>query len=1056
MKQMQRSLVLVLMLLGVLATAAWGGQLSTQWAVSAGYPGTPRKVVTDGQGNVYVTGSTYSATTDITASTADILTVKYDASGAKLWESVYNGIGNGYDGGSDIIVDKDGFVYVTGASFGTQIYYAHMNMITIKYAPDGSKVWERRYDENSPFYSVGTSLALDDGGNVYVAGLSAYDTYDGGPNNAWWSGYDIIVVKYSAAGNRLWKYYFDGTAHGDDSPGGLIVKNGFVYLTGNIDGDDHGYGLNLQNIGVFKINAVNGQLAWLSRYNSGGRDFPNGLAVDGGGSVYVTGSSDRLRTGTTQWDQYLFDYATVKFDANGVQKWVVRYSGTGNGQNYPSSLALDANGDVYITGASAGAGTGLDIATIKYSGATGTQLWVDRYNGTANGDESGGTILVDGAGDVYVSGTSLNSATGQDYSVIKYGPDGTRKLVVLYNGTAGGNDTLSSMALDGNGNILVTGASNDAGGIPRFLTVKYLQDHTPPVVNAGPDVTIEATGPAGAPFTLSPTVTDDSGSVRSVVISPLLANYPLGKTVITVTATDGSNNVGTGSMTLTVVDTTAPVVTPPATVTVEATGAFTEVSTGTATAVDAVGVTSITSTAPAKFSVGTTLVTWSAYDAAGNKGTAIQEITVRDTTPPVLSGLANQVLEATAASGATASYSVIATDLVTAAPTVACTPASGSVFPIGTTTVICKATDAAGNYATGSFSVKVQDTIAPVVVPPAGLTVEATGMLTKLATGNATASDAVGVASVVNNAPAAFPLGTTTVTWTATDAAGNSSSANQNVTVTDTTPPALAGLVNQVLEATSASGAVVTFNVTATDLVTAAPTVTCAPVSGSVFVLGTTTVSCRAVDAAGNSATGSFTVKVQDTTAPALKVPAAIHVLLNTPASAPAVQAFLAAASAIDKVDADVTITYDLPALNSVGPKTVTFTATDHYGNKSTATSTIWVDYGFGGFLAPVSLAKPFKLGSTVPVKFQLADAGGAIVTSAIARIQMQRFTNNEPAGDPIGVTSTSGADVGNYFRLSDGVYIYNLNSQNLEIGTYQIQALLDDGTTKVIGLSFK
>jgi hypothetical protein len=431
--------------------------------------------------------------------------------------------------------------------------------------------------------------------------------------------------------------------------------------------------------------------------------------------------------------------------------------------------------------------------------------------------------------------------------------------------------------------------------------------------------------------------------------------------------------------------------------------------------------------------------------------TASATVTIADTIPPAVSAGTSVTLEATGPDGAPYHVPATATDAC-GLDNISIVP-SPALFPIGTTTVTVTALDLAGHATSATANVTVVDTTAPVVTAPANVTVEAAGPATSVPIGTATAADAVGVVTLTNNAPATFPVGTTIVVWTATDAAGNKGTATQTVTVKDTTAPVFAGLVGQVVEATSASGAVVTFNVTASDLVTTHPAIACLPASGSTFALGTTTVSCKATDDSGNSVTGSFPVKVQDTTAPALHLPAGIRVPLNTPASASSIQAFLAAASATDKVDASVTITYTLPVLTSVGPKTVTFTATDDFGNSATASATIWVEYGFAGFLAPVSLGKAFKPGSTVPVKFQLTDANASVVTSATAKLLVQKYSNSEPVGDAIEVTSTSAADVGNLFRVSDGIYIYNLDTRALGTGTYQIQAILDDGTIKTTWL---
>ena len=162
MKQMWRSMVLLMMLLGVLATTSWGSQPSTQWTVSAGYPGTPYQVVTDEQRNVYVTGTTYSADTNTSTSTADMLTAKYDANGNKLWEIRYNGPYNGFDAGYTIAVDEGGNVFVAGASSNG----SSTNAIFAKYNPDGQELWFQRYTENQNFPSSCGTLSLDDAGNV--------------------------------------------------------------------------------------------------------------------------------------------------------------------------------------------------------------------------------------------------------------------------------------------------------------------------------------------------------------------------------------------------------------------------------------------------------------------------------------------------------------------------------------------------------------------------------------------------------------------------------------------------------------------------------------------------------------------------------------------------------------------------------------------------------------------------------------------------------------------------------------------------------------------------
>src|SRR5262249_49341636 len=152
-------------------------------------------------------------------------------------------------------------------------------------------------------------------------------------------------------------------------------------------------------------------------------------------------------------------------------------------------------------------------------------------------------------------------------------------------------------------------------------------------------------------------------------------------------------------------------------------------------------------------------------------------VTPTDTTPPVITVPADITAEATEPGGAHVGYTVTASDDVDGPVSVTCVPASGSLFPIGTTTVNCSASDAAGHTATASFHVAVRDTTGPAFTAPANQTLEATGPSGATATYTTpTASDAVDGPRPVNCTPASgstFAIGTTTVTCTATDSHSN-------------------------------------------------------------------------------------------------------------------------------------------------------------------------------------------------------------------------------------------------------------------------------------------
>jgi hypothetical protein len=158
------------------------------------------------------------------------------------------------------------------------------------------------------------------------------------------------------------------------------------------------------------------------------------------------------------------------------------------------------------------------------------------------------------------------------------------------------------------------------------------------------------------------------------------------------------------------------------------------------------------------------------------------------------------------------------------------------------------------------------DVTPPVIHLPNDMTVEATSAGGATVGYAVTATDDIDPNPTVVCAPPSgrtFPLGSTTVSCTATDASGNSATGSFTITVVDTTPPTLTLPANKVVDATGPGGAAVSYTATATDTVDPSPAVTCVPPSGTMFPVGTITVSCTAADSSGNSAHGSFTIKVK-------------------------------------------------------------------------------------------------------------------------------------------------------------------------------------------------
>jgi hypothetical protein len=259
------------------------------------------------------------------------------------------------------------------------------------------------------------------------------------------------------------------------------------------------------------------------------------------------------------------------------------------------------------------------------------------------------------------------------------------------------------------GAATVTVTARDANGNTATATfIVTVRDTTAPVI-AVADVVAEATSTAGAVVTFAATATDLFGPVTITYSKPSGSTFALGVNTVTVTARDANANTSTAIFTVTVRDTTAPVITVP-NVVAEATSAAGAAVTFAATATDLFGPVTVSydRASGSTFALGATPVTVTARDANGNTSTATFTVTVRDTTAPTFTFVSpNIVAIAEGSRGRAVTYRpASATDLF-GPVTITYSKASGTIFPIGTTVVIVTAADAHGNVQTASFTVTV-------------------------------------------------------------------------------------------------------------------------------------------------------------------------------------------------------------------------------------------------------------------------------------------------------------------------------------------------------------
>jgi hypothetical protein len=411
-----------------------------------------------------------------------------------------------------------------------------------------------------------------------------------------------------------------------------------------------------------------------------------------------------------------------------------------------------------------------------------------------------------------------------------------------------------------------------------------------------------------------------------------------------------------------------------------------------------------------------------------------------------------------------------ALDAGNAGVNVICSPRSSTIFPIGTTTVTCTASDPLGNSSSATFQVTVADLASPVITKVGDITTQAT--TPNGATVSYTAPSAVdqvdGSRPVTCNGPASgslFPVGQTTITCTASDLSGHQAQTSFSVTVKpplDTTPPTVVVPDSMTVEATTPAGATVTYGASATDDV-GVVTFACTLPSGGVFAIGTTTVTCTATDAAGHSTTKSFTVKVVDTTKPVLSnVPTSPIVAYAT--STAGAKVGYTKPTAKDAVDGNVSVTCT-PASGAqfpVNKTTVTCSAADSHGNATQVQFTVWVQYQAPTdgtfFLAPIRAdgTSVFAIGRPVPVRFRLTGPGKGI-TNLVAKLLVSKVSSTAPG--TTNSTSDETVDDTDFifkYKSSLGGYVYRWKTRDQAQGTYRLSVDLGDGVTHQVNVALK
>jgi uncharacterized delta-60 repeat protein len=386
----------------------------------------------DDVGNIYGTGYTVVGYTP-----SDFITAKLDNEGNSQWTAVFHGTGNTYDEGNAITDDNDGNIVVSGFSKMD----TSQNIVTQKYSSAGNEIWTSKYlGTRSTSYTI-AKLIHDNVGNNYIFATKFKNEVIAYP--------DFFLLKINSSGVEQWTKTYSRTNNSIETAKALAVDNtGNVYITGESKINTS------SNFTTIKYNASGMQL-WEKHYNATGTsvNFPNDIAVDDSGNVFVAGGSN---------DSSSSDFATIKYDTDGNLQWVARYNSFRRIKDVAYALALDNSGNVYVTGES-----GESYMTIKYN-STGEELWNANYYYSGTSRDIPQRIALDSENNIYVTGAGY--ANSKYYTTtIKYNSSGDQLWLV--------HDTITSyplqLQLDNGGNVYLGCTRKKANETNDFYIRKY-------------------------------------------------------------------------------------------------------------------------------------------------------------------------------------------------------------------------------------------------------------------------------------------------------------------------------------------------------------------------------------------------------------------------------------------------------------------------------------------------------------------------------------------------------------------------------------------------------
>jgi hypothetical protein len=432
--------------------------------------------------------------------------------------------------GNALTVDKNGDLVMTGLKYVTEnTMFPHNELYIAKYTPDGVLQWTRQSD--IAINNEGHSVAIDSGNGIIIAGTIASNASEGA------GGKDVFIRKYTPYGDLLWNLRF-GTA-GDDVGYSITVDGSDnLFVTGTTDNAFTGQTTSNGGIDTFIAKITpEGTQSWLKQFGTAGNDEGRSIAIDTNGNLFVTGTTSGNFPGQTDGDGA--DLFIAKYSAAGDPSWIQQYDISSN--DVGEGIAVDSGNNLVVTGTTNITTYGDEDAFVAKFHNDGGLQWSSHFESSST-EEAGKSVTIDKDDHIVITGhqegtscvtDGFSEPECTDYAkayVTKYNSDGILLWERTFNtGDASSYDYGYSIAADSSGDLFVAGHTEFTflGGLTTAFIAKLSPNIAP-----GADAGADSSAPIGTSAALNGGASSDPDEDYPLTFAWEFVSVPEGSTAV--------------------------------------------------------------------------------------------------------------------------------------------------------------------------------------------------------------------------------------------------------------------------------------------------------------------------------------------------------------------------------------------------------------------------------------------------------------------------------------------------------------------------------------------